>query len=148
MSGSWKHGCLPNLDSQNHRITSPCKKRYNCIAWAADSDTQWWWPNNKGFWPQGVPREESLSAFVAAFATLGYEECQDGALEERYEKAALFARRDVSGDLVPTHAAKQLSNGRWTSKLGPLEDIEHMKLEDVNGPAYGVPVLFMRRVTK
>ena len=136
---------LPNLHAQNHRITSPRRNRYNCIAWAAGCDTQWWWPTGHGFWPQGVPREVTLSAFVAAFATLGYEECQDGSLEKGYEKVVLFAQRDANGNILPTHAAKQLCNGRWTSKLGPQEDIEHMKAEDVNGPTYGTPVQFMRR---
>ena len=145
MSGSWATYDLPNLDSQNHRITSPCKNRYNCIAWAAGSNTQWWWPSRKGFWPRGVPREATLSAFLAAFATLGYTECPDGALEAGHEKVVLFALRDDGGDLVPTHAARQLADGRWTSKLGRLEDIEHTNVEDVNGPIYGVPVRFMRR---
>ena len=98
MSGSWATYQLPNLDSQNHRIT-----------------------------------------------TLGYTECPDGALEAGHEKVVLFALRDDGGDLVPTHAARQLADGRWTSKLGPLEDIEHTNVEDVNGPIYGVPVRFMRR---
>ena len=146
MSGSLPPDQVPYINSENHQITSPPTGRYNCIAWAAGFDTDWWWPTEEYFWPQGVPREVTLSAFLAAFETLGYEECQDSALEERYEKVAFFARSDSKGELVPTHAAKQLNNGHWTSKLGNLYDIEHMKLEVVNGPKYGVPVRFMRRV--
>ena len=145
MSGSWLPDHLPNLNSHNHCITSPPRNRYNCIAWAAGSDTRWWWPDKYGSWPPGVLREVTLSAFLAAFGTLGYEECQDGILEVGHEKVALFAKRDDSGVLVPTHAAKQLCDGQWTSKLGPSEDIEHKKPEDVNGPSYGAPVRFMRR---
>lgn len=66
-------------------------------------------------------------------------------MEEGYEKVALFARHDDEGRIAPTHAAKQLADGRWTSKLGALEDIEHMEPEDVNGPLYGTPIRFMRR---
>jgi hypothetical protein len=46
---------------------------------------------------------------------------------------------------MPTHAARQLPNGRWSSKLGKLEDIEHA-LDDICGSAYGsvVPVLKRR----
>ncbi len=146
MSGSWSTDHLPNLNPQNHCVMSPCKNRYNCIAWAAGFNTQWWWPTKRYFWPQGVPREITLSAFLAAFATLRYEECQDGILEIGYEKIALFAIQDDNGLLVPTHAAKQLSDGRWTSKIGRLEDIKHNKVVDVNGPYYGTPVRFMRRV--
>ena len=136
---------FPNLHPQNYSITSPRKNRYNCIAWAAGCETRWWWPAEKGFWPEGIPREVTLAAFVAAFDTLGYEPCGDGSLEQGYEKIALFARKEHDGTLVPTHAAKQLSNGRWTSKLGALHDIEHLKVEDVNGPGYGAPVQFMSR---
>ena len=136
---------LPKLNSQNHCITSPRRNRYNCIAWAAGSDTQWWWPESNGFWPRGVSREISLPAFLDVFLTLGYEECQDADLEAGHEKVALFAKLNTSGNLEPTHAAKQLPDGRWTSKLGPLEDIEHDEVEDVSGPSYGEPVQFMRR---
>ena len=145
MGGIPWNASLPNLSSENHRITSPATNRYNCIAWAANCTTSFWWPLRPGFWPQGVPRKETLDAFSAAFRTLGYEECQDGSLEHRYEKIALFALND-DGVLIPTHAAKQLSNGHWTSKLGQLEDIEHENVNDVNGPDYGTPVQFMRRL--
>ena len=147
MSGSWSPGDLPNLHSENHSITSPRKNR-NCIAWAAGFDTRWWWPTGGGFWLEGVPKETSLSAFLKAFATLGYEECKDGILEAGYEKVALYSKGDPNGAFVPKHAARQLSDGRWTSKLGPLEDIEHSNVEDVNGPSYGTPVRFMRRIRR
>jgi hypothetical protein len=45
---------------------------------------------------------------------------------------------------VPKHAARQLPSGRWTSKLGPMEDIEHA-LHDLTGMAYGSVVLVMKR---
>ena len=88
-----------------------------------------------------------MSAFLAAFATLGYEECKDGCLEDGYEKVVLFAQDNV-GYHKPTHAARQLRNGWWTSKLGPLEDIEHAESGDVKGPCYGEPAKFMRRPIK
>ena len=46
---------------------------------------------------------------------------------------------------VPTHAARQLPNGWWTSKLGPSFDIEHATPEAVAGGVYGDPVLFLSR---
>ena len=96
------------------------------------------------FWPSEVPRENTMAAFAAAFGTLGYTLCDGGSLETGYEKVALYALT-VRNESVPTHAARQLPNGWWTSKLGSLEDIEHASVEDVNGPRYGNPVLFMRR---
>lgn len=146
MPGSPSPDPFPNLNSQNHQITSPRKNRYNCIAWAAGCTTLFWWPDDKGFWPKGVPLEETLTAFLAAFATLGYEECPDGFLEEGIEKVVLYVKHDdASGELKPTHMARQLNNGLWTSKLGRTEDIQHMNVEDVSGPAYGEPIKYMRR---
>jgi len=87
-----------------------------------------------------VPRIETLDVFVQAFATLGYAACSDDALEAGFEKLALFA-----DDLhVPKHAARQLPTGRWTSKLGTLEDIEHA-LHDLAGVEHGSVVVVMKR---
>jgi len=71
---------------------------------------------------------------------LGYEECRDESPEEGYEKVAL-----CGFGFYYTHAARQLPNGRWTSKLGKAEDIEHESPDDVAGGLYGEAVQFMRR---
>src|SRR5260370_5589590 len=112
----------------------------NCIAWAAGDTTDWWWPDeadnpDSAYWPPGAPRVESLEAFRLAFATLGYVVCDHDHVETRYEKIALFSQAGV-----PKHAARQLLSGRWTSKLGPMEDIEHA-LPDLTGMVYGSVVL-------
>jgi hypothetical protein len=73
-------------------------------------------------------RAATLETFQAAFATLGYAVCGSEDLAPGTEKIALFT--DSAG--VPTHAARQLANGRWTSKIGKLEDIEH-DLHDLEG---------------
>ena len=57
----------------------------------------WWWPdidpdNDAIFWPPSVPLEETLDAFVAAFATLGYAPASVVEPEPGFEKVALFAR--------------------------------------------------------
>ena len=57
---------------------------------------------------------------TAAFATAGFASCADGVLEEGIEKVALYGIEDTF-----MHAARQLPNGRWTSKLGVSYDIEH-----------------------
>lgn len=137
---------FPFLNKNNHIVTSSPAENYNCIAWAAADDEHWWWPCeideqlDRIFWPQSVPREETLEAFSAAFETLGYQKCDDGSLEEEYEKIVVFAKGNV-----PKHAARQLENGWWTSKLGPSEDIAHRELNNVSGDLYGHPVIFMRR---
>lgn len=50
----------------------------------------------------------------------------------------------------PTHAARQLPSGAWTSKLGEWEDIEHDTLEALEGSegrgeAYGRVALILKR---
>jgi hypothetical protein len=138
--------CLfPGLQNSGFQITSQASKDYNCIAWAAGDDKQWWWPdsdpdNDAVYWPSGVVREETLAAFVAAYATLGYVLCDKDEVEPGHEKIAVFAYLDS----FPTHAARQLPTGRWTSKLGSREDIEHA-LHDLAGERYGVVVQILKR---
>jgi hypothetical protein len=135
---------FPGLRGTGYQVTSPPDETYNCIAWAAGDTTDWWWPDepdnlDSSHWPAGTPRMETLEAFRGAFAALGYAVCDDDQLEAGYEKVALFA---LAG--VPKHAARQLPGGRWTSKLGPMEDIEHA-LHDLTGMVYGSVVLVMKR---
>lgn len=135
---------FPGLRASGYQITSPATRDYNCIAWAATDTTRWWWPdpdtdNEAKFWPSGVALEETLDVFVAALATLGFAPCPDAELEAGFEKVAIFAK-----DGVPTHAARQLPSGRWTSKLGAREDIEH-DLQAIAGELYGSVVLIVQR---
>lgn len=131
---------FPRLTPANHRITSPASPDYNCVAWAAGDTEHWWqpgvyWPGNPGAEDQGP------KALEEAFLALGYE---DGGLdltpEAGFEKVALYA-----AGLFYTHAARQLPNGKWTSKLGSAEDIEHDTPADVAGGLYGDVVQIMRR---
>jgi hypothetical protein len=135
---------FPGLAQGGFLPTSPADKCYNCIAWAAGDTGKWWWPApelEEAFWPAGVVREETLLAFREAFATLGYFLCDGEELEPGFEKIALFA--DDQG--IPSHAARQLPKGRWTSKIGELEDIEHA-LHDLEATAYGSAVLILKRL--
>jgi hypothetical protein len=114
---------FPGLAKGNYQITSPANPDYNCMAWAVGEICKWWWsgPDEKReYWPPGILRETTQSAFEAAFALFGYERCTGEDAEPGFEKIALFA--DTSGK--PMHVARQLTTGRWTSKLGRMEDIE------------------------
>jgi len=135
---------FPALQAFSFLVTSPEDIIYNCIAWAAGDDARQWWPDALGFgyWPPDIPRAETVEAFVLAYQTLGYQVCTTGDLEDGYEKIALYA----VGNTNPTHAARQLPNGKWTSKCGDLDDIEH-ELDGLVGDSYGAVVSFMRRPT-
>ncbi len=131
---------FPRLRNAKFRITSPHDSQYNCIAWAVGISNRWWWPSTNAFWPKRCPKKETISAFKETFASLRYKPCKNGRAEQGYEKIALFANDDNES----THAARQLKNGRWTSKLGQNVDIEH-GIKDLEGPTYGKVVKYFRR---
>lgn len=137
-------GDFPGLAGTDWEITSPPTKAYNCIAWAADDPTRWWWPQPHPmvYWPPSAPRDGSVETFIAAFGLLGYEVCPefDVTLDERYDKLVLYTK-----DGLPTHMARQLPSGLWTSKCGGLEDIQHT-LEGLCGDVYGQPTIALRRL--
>jgi len=88
-----------------------------------------------------VPLEPSLAGLVAAFATLRYELCPDARPEQGTEKLAIHA--DTQG--WPTHVARQLPSGDWTSKLGASEDIVHPTPDALEGALYGRVIQCLRR---
>jgi hypothetical protein len=114
---------------------------YNCVAWAARDTAHWWQPGI--YWPVGTPPDDyGIGVLELAFRALGYEDCEnDESLQPGYEKIALYG-----STALYTHAARQLSNGKWSSKLGKEEDIEHDTPDDVAGGLYGEVVEIMRRV--
>ena len=133
---------LPGLAGKDFSVTSAKDSVYNCIAWAAGVNNNWWWPGDpaRTHWPASVPREETIEAFKLMFETLGFQLSSSEEMDPDFEKIALFANEFGR----PKHAARQLATGRWTSKLGKMEDIEH-DLRDLAGAFYGSVVLVMKR---
>ncbi|MDQ3817542.1 MAG: hypothetical protein M3362_07625 [Acidobacteriota bacterium] len=136
-------GYFPNLRGQAWKVTSRVTNDYNCLAWVAGETHRRWDLDPNYYWP--IPeREQTIPAFVAAYETRGYVECDNGELENGFEKIAIYAIGKK-----PLHAARQLPNGRWTSKLGPSFDIEHETVEGVAsgiGDAnYGTVAVYMKR---
>jgi len=127
-------------------VTSPETDEYNCAAYIAGDLTRKWWPHpnrKRYFWPVDR-RDDSLDSFEEGLATLGYERCDSGEPEDGFTKIVIYASDDVRPN-EPLHAAIQLPNGHWTSKLGAWEDIEHDSPRDVINPDYGEPRLFLRK---
>lgn len=130
---------FPALD-RNVLAESRATLIYKCIAHALGYDDNCWWPSHDTYWPRRCPREATTQAFECAFATEGYTPCDNGGLEDGFEKIALYAKNE--GEC--THAARQRRNGRWTSKCGGNVDLEH-ELGQLEGPCYGKVVRFFRR---
>jgi hypothetical protein len=132
---------FPNLLASNHRITSRADPQYNCFAWAAHYTDRWLQPHGFGYWPGAIPDSLTLNNLTAVYAKDGFERCASSEPELGYEKIAIYADRRG----LPRHAARQLADGKWSSKLGEFEDIEHDTLEALESPEYGRPVRYLRR---
>jgi len=146
MPGSWPPNELPHLAEDNCEVKSKATKRYNCVAWAAGEDFRWWWPDpmGKDYWPLGIPRAVTVEAFLLAYGTLGFKLYFDGTHQAGIEKLALYGKGQAGAE-VPTHAALQLENGEWTSKIGRFEDVYHKTAAAVEGPIYGHVICYLAR---
>jgi hypothetical protein len=115
--------------------------RYNCIAFAAGDNTKPWDPSSY-YWPEDVPRSSILEALIQVFEIEGYGICNNPELEEGFEKIAIWS----SGNIWQ-HAARQGKNGRWLSKLGDFDDVEHdlYDLDSTHPDGYGNIACFMKR---
>jgi hypothetical protein len=123
---------------------SPPELIYNCFAWAAGENHRPWLPIDIApyHWPLGLPKKHTLKNFIRAYQTLGYRRCCHSRLVSGIEKIAIYV-----DDGIPTHGARQLENGMWTSKCGEeWEDIKHTTLQAIEGEEYGrVKVIMQRR---
>ena len=130
---------FPKLTSR--KIKSPIDPSYNCFAFAVEITDIPWAPVKQGgvYWPAGVPFEDTLDAYSQAYASRGYEPCQSADIELGYEKIVIY---ELDGK--PWHAARQLENGNWVSKMGSAVDIEHPEADSLEGPM-GHVALIMRR---
>jgi hypothetical protein len=124
---------FPRLVPGTYRRLASETSQYNCIAWAVRNRDAFWWPGTPGYsyWPPNLPTEPTLENFIKLFQSFGYKTCTNADFEKGFEKVAIFAKDDQV-----THVARQLWNGRWSSKLGHWELIEH-DLDAVAGQAYG-----------
>lgn len=85
-----------------------------------------------------------MENFIKAFKRLRYKICNNPALEKGYEKVAIY----INDKNNPTHAARQLPSGIWTSKIGDEEDIQHDTLVGLEGKAYGKVSTILKRPNK
>ena len=131
---------FPNLKSYEYK--SDPTARYNCIAFAARVENEWWDP--AGVWPAHVGLEDTVSNLIEVYKHHGFELCDDGNPESGFDKLAIYATDE---GVVYQHAARLGADGRWESKLGPDDDIAHPTLESLECEKYGRVVKFMRRPT-
>jgi hypothetical protein len=90
----------------------------------------------------GIDRDDAVESWIQVFEIHGYKRCKSRALEKGFEKVAIFL--GVDGE--PSHVARQMESGLWTSKLGYRgKDIIHRRLESLEGDSYGSVAQVMKR---
>ncbi len=136
---SAERSSFPRLGDE-FEVLAPASPSYNCIAWALGFNDRWIWPKSNG-------EAVTISDFDALFNYYGYKRLPRINLDPvaGYDKLVLYARRTEFGDLEPTHCARQLPDGSWSSKLGKLPLIRHLHPDDINGETYGeVSAVYVR----
>lgn len=134
------------MDKKGLKITSQATPHYNCIAYAAGDENNWWQPprpypiGRVVYWPPSFPPDMTWDTLKGIFSSLGYTECESGAYEPGFEKVALYGTADQV-----KHAAKQLPTGKWSSKLGMGHDVTHQSSRCVAGEGYGTIISYMKR---
>ncbi len=137
----------PNLGHHNASFHSPETPDYNCVAFGAGKNDEWWEPyvippDEPGiYWPPDVNPDNTPDDWAAAFATVGFEPCDDRENEPLFLKVAIYANAEGTA----THVARQLVDGRWASKLGVLEDIIHDDLAALEDGLYGKVCRLLKR---
>jgi hypothetical protein len=126
---------FPHL-GREFEVLAPATRAYNCIAWTLGLRNRW------------VNPARSLAGMDSLYAQAGYRRVSglNFTLMAGCEKIVVYAGRTANGDWGPTHGARQLADGSWTSKLGSLPLIRHLHPDDLDGSSYGVPVaMYVRR---
>ena len=140
-----QRNCPKLVEWVNYEIKSVPTPVYNCLAWALGIDWASYNPEPRvaGYqWFPGVDRKWTLETILEILAKHNYREETDQSFEPGFEKIAIYD--DVQG--VPQHFARQLQSGKWTSKVGRLNDIEHYDLKCLEGyDAYGPVSRILKR---
>ncbi len=139
---------FPKLVANGYEKTSEDDIVYNCIAHTAGDKSNWWECYPWGpvdipgyYWPPNAKIGLELEALVSVYETLGYVLCDGPELEMGFEKVALYANENSEW----RHAAKQLPDGKWSSKLGEIEDVSHANPDDVSNDINGNVSLYIKR---
>ena len=122
---------------QRFEVLGPATRSYNCIAWSLNITDHWVWP---GYQIRDFDRLNGQRGFRRIDGL-------DFTRRVHVDRIVLYGKKN-RGRLEATHQARQLADGSWSSKLGALPLIRHLKPEDLNGDIYGTPVaVFVRTRT-
>ena len=132
---------FPALAESGYLKSSESDPFYNCFAFAVHDTGQWWekMAVRGYYWP--LDRDDRVEDWVAALKLHNFTPTENRGLEPSFEKVCIYVNKDGS----PEHVARQLESGKWTSKIGKHEDIEHATLSALEGQEYGEATITMKR---
>jgi hypothetical protein len=143
----------PNTRYHPLVIKSPKTIKYNCAAFAVGQEDYWFECADESLkqlylgscefhWPENILQNASLNAYIELYEQHGFEKLSslNADFVGGVTKIALYGKGD---DFM--HASKQMPDGRWASKLGPLQDVEHDNLRVLEGPTYGMVKAIMQK---
>jgi len=124
---------FPRL-GDSFEVLAPSTHTYNCISNSLGDYNEW---TN----PLTAPGSHPLEYMDRLYAKQGFSRASSMnlSLESGKRKIVVYAKTK-NGKLAVTHAARQLSDGTWSSKLGSLSLIRHPYASLLEGPDYGRPV--------
>ena len=136
---------LPNLRPEDFQCTSVPDEFYNCLAYAAGIEDEWWEPlKEDAWWPDHLPPDDTPENLIKVYEFVGFVRTANGAPEPGFDKIAIYEHPGANGY---SHAARLLPDGWWTSKLGAEDDIRHRTLECLHSDELGRAAYFMKRPT-
>lgn len=130
----------PNMaEGVNFKFTSEQTWDYNCVAYVLGIKDDWidFYYTADG----SVSMDLGINSYIDLFKNHGFSICKNDSLQKGFEKIAIFE----DSNKWFSHVSLQLSDGKWTSKMGEYEDIKHTDLESVSNGIYGTSVVFMKR---
>ena len=144
----------PGMTPSNWEAVGEATDQYNCIANSMGRKDTWMFPSfekgpylqmyqNEGYLPlesmdyRFQPGLEKVVLYGVGPSDPGYWDMVKGAI------SAHMGNTDRS--LLITHAARQESDGVYTSKFGAQELVATASPEDVAGEAYGRPLVVLAR---
>jgi hypothetical protein len=135
--------CPNFVPGENGAWSSGQCAHYNCISHSVGTKLTYIWPDQgeQYAWPPDIDRKETVAAFIEFYRLCGFEPCSNASTEPGYEKVVIY---ELDGAVA--HAALQLEDGHWTSKIGDLADIMHINLQAGGGGLNGNPVQAVKRV--
>lgn len=114
---------------------------YNCISHTLNIDNDICWPyDENNYWP--VKRELNKESFDSFYEYHGFEKIDflDFSYDPKYIKVALYCKKGI-----PTHAAIQINENFWESKVGELGIIKH-DLFEIENETYGEATQIYRKL--